>query len=151
MPDPPLWLPHYGASPRTAAQRFFRKYATTSGRASRSEFWRWVLVSGAVYSFLNILTTSGGRVYPSIGHLTAEPVVAIGYALFVLWIAATVVPSIALGIRRLHDINETGLLLLVIAMPVVGQLVLIFLMILGPKAEGIRYDERPSNAGGIRT
>ncbi|MBG6192342.1 uncharacterized membrane protein YhaH (DUF805 family) [Arthrobacter sp. CAN_A212] len=95
--------------------------------------------------------TSSGRVYPSIGHLTAEPVVAIGYALFALWIAATIVPSIALGIRRLHDANESGWLLLVIAIPVVGQLVLLFLMLLGPNAEGRRYDEHQEGIGAIRS
>ncbi|MBG6179995.1 DUF805 domain-containing protein [Arthrobacter sp. CAN_A1] len=150
VPDPPLWLPHYGASPKVAVERFVRKYATTSGRASRSEFWWWVLVSGVVCSLLNILMTSGGRVYPSIGHLTAEPVVAIGYALFLLWIVATAIPSIALGIRRLHDTNESGWLLLTIAIPVVGQLVLLFLLILGPNAEGRRYDEQPLGLGVTR-
>lgn len=151
VPDLPLCLPHYGASPRVAVQRFFKKYATTAGRASRSEFWWWVLVSGIVCSLLNILMTSSGRVYPSLGHLTAEPVVAIGYALFLLWIVATAIPSIALGVRRLHDANESGWLLLTVAIPVVGQLVLLFLLILGPNAEGRRYDEQPSDDGAIRS
>src|SRR6218665_2902761 len=35
----PLWAPLYGATMRQAWTRFWKKYATFSGRASRSEFW----------------------------------------------------------------------------------------------------------------
>ncbi|WP_253907957.1 DUF805 domain-containing protein [Arthrobacter sp. H20] len=80
-PDPPTglstatkprdWAPHYGASPKAAVQRFFGKYATTSGRASRSEYWWWVLVSVAVISGLHLLMTAGGGISPSTGEVTA--------------------------------------------------------------------------------
>jgi hypothetical protein len=36
--EPPLWAPYYGAPFPAAVQRFFKKYATFSGRASRSEY-----------------------------------------------------------------------------------------------------------------
>ncbi|WP_253907956.1 DUF805 domain-containing protein [Arthrobacter sp. H20] len=57
-------------------------------------------------------------------------------------------PSIALTIRRLHDANESGWLLLVIWVPVAGPPVLIFLMLPGPNPEGQRFDQphpRPEN------
>ena len=40
-----LELPLYGASWQEAMRRFFLKYATFRGRASRSEFWWWILTS----------------------------------------------------------------------------------------------------------
>ena len=39
----PDWAPYYGASFGVAFQRFWRKYADFTGRASRSELWWWVL------------------------------------------------------------------------------------------------------------
>ena len=43
-----LTLPLRGATIGQAVTRFFKNYATFSGRASRSEFWWWSLVSGLV-------------------------------------------------------------------------------------------------------
>ena len=52
--EPPLWAPYYGAPFPAAVKRFFAKYATFSGRASRSEYWWWVPVS---YTHLTLPTT----------------------------------------------------------------------------------------------
>ncbi len=52
--------PYYGAPLGAAVQRFFKKYATFTGRASRSEFWWWVLVNVVVVGVLNILSAVTG-------------------------------------------------------------------------------------------
>src|SRR6478672_3799532 len=56
----PRWAPLYGASLPEAVPRYFRKYATLSGRASRSEFWWWALVNGIASLILNVFTLVGG-------------------------------------------------------------------------------------------
>lgn len=50
-----LSAPLYGASFPQAVSRFFRKYATFSGRASRSEYWWWVLANTLVAVGFNLL------------------------------------------------------------------------------------------------
>ena len=45
---PPLEMPHYGISFGGAIARGFKKYATFTGRASRSEFWRFGLFTNLV-------------------------------------------------------------------------------------------------------
>ena len=50
----PLSAPLYGATFGQAIARFFKKYATFSGRASRSEFWWFFLFATVIYLVLNI-------------------------------------------------------------------------------------------------
>lgn len=66
-------------------QTCFRKYATFSGRASRSEFWWWVL-----FGILGGLVTS---IIPFIN------------AIFSI---ALIIPNLAVTARRLHDTDRSG-------------------------------------------
>lgn len=142
--EPPLWAPYYGAPFKAAVRRFWKKYATFSGRASRSEYWWWTLVSVGVTFLINILG-GGGTVDPATG--LPEGGSAFGTVLAFLWLAATIVPSIALIIRRLHDVNMSGWLILIGLVPFLGALVLLVFMILPPSPAGQRYD-RPEGIPG---
>ena len=51
---PPLDLPHYGIGFVDAVKRGFKKYATFTGRASRSEYWWWTLFTSATYLVLGL-------------------------------------------------------------------------------------------------
>ncbi|WP_237267961.1 DUF805 domain-containing protein [Tessaracoccus aquimaris] len=50
-------------------------------------------------------------------------------------------PGIALGTRRLHDTDNSGLLQLINLVPWLGSIVMIILMAQGPKDAGKRYDK----------
>lgn len=132
--EPPLWAPYYGAPFPAAVKRFFTKYATFSGRASRSEFWWWALVSFAVSIVLNII---------SAGATTADgvPTLGVGSILALIWGLATIVPSLALLVRRLHDGGFSGLLALLLLVPFVGAVAVLVLTILPSKPEGQKYDQ----------
>ena len=95
--------------------RGFRNYATFSGRATRAESWWWVLftvLTGIVLAVVDTLTGTMGMFGDSglLGQLFA---------------LAVLVPSVALGARRLHDINRTGWWLLLWFVLVIGWVVLI--------------------------
>jgi len=96
------------------------KYAKFDGRASRPEYWFFVLCNIIVYVVLEILVGVVGRI---------AAVLALIYALAVL------VPSIAVGIRRLHDIDRSGWWLLIGLVPLVGGIVLLVFAVL-PGTQG---------------
>jgi uncharacterized membrane protein YhaH (DUF805 family) len=135
----PLWYPYYGAPIGEAARRFFKKYATFTGRASRSEYWWWALISGVVAIVLNIIISAGTTVNDS-GAMVPGPGAVIGYILLGIWGLATLIPSLALVVRRLHDVNFSGWMILLGLVPFLGGLALLIFMILPSKPEGQRFD-----------
>ena len=141
--EPPLWAPYYGAPFPVAVRRFFKKYATFSGRASRSEYWWWVLVAAAVGIIINIITAVGGSAGGTVaanGTAVPGPGAVVGFVLLAIWGLATIVPSLALTARRLHDVNLSGWFILLGLVPFLGGIALLVLTILPSKPEGQRFD-----------
>ncbi|WP_323961639.1 DUF805 domain-containing protein [Arthrobacter sp. JZ12] len=138
--EPPLWAPYYGAPFKVAIQRFFKKYATFHGRASRSEYWWWALVSVLVSFVINIISGAGAAATTDLTTGTGGAGSMFGIILGFLWFAATIVPSLALVVRRLHDVNLSGWFLLVVLVPFLGAIALIVMMILPSNPAGQRYD-----------
>ncbi|MCX2749589.1 DUF805 domain-containing protein [Arthrobacter sp. MI7-26] len=124
----PLELPYYGAPPVEAVKRFWKKYAVFHGRASRSEYWWWVLASAIVSGVINAAGATGNG---STGTSTA---------LGGLWFLATVVPSLALAARRLHDANLSAVFLLLALIPVLGWIALLVFVLLPANTRGQRFD-----------
>ncbi len=89
------------------------KYAVFSGRASRKEFWQFHLVNLIVALILFALEQWQGW-FPEI-----DSVLLIAYALLML------LPTLAVGARRLHDTGRTGWWQLISPVPLVGIIVLI--------------------------
>lgn len=88
-----------------AIASFFRNYVNFSGRASRSEFWYSILFLCIVSGVLSAADQTGN--------------------LDELWFLATVLPSLAVTARRLHDTNRSGWLQLLVFCPPVGTIALI--------------------------
>jgi uncharacterized membrane protein YhaH (DUF805 family) len=98
-----------------AAASGFRNYVRFSGRATRSEFWYWTLFVTLVAIAASILQLI---VLPPGDLRDANPFVAI-------WDLAVFLPSLAMWVRRLHDIDRKGWWLLIILIPLIGIIVLI--------------------------
>jgi uncharacterized membrane protein YhaH (DUF805 family) len=79
----------------------FKNYSSIEGRAARSEYWNWTLfcvLGGLITSVLD------GAIF----HRAYSGGPYFSYPLNVLFNLVTFVPSIAVGIRRLHDVNRKG-------------------------------------------
>ncbi|WP_295839635.1 DUF805 domain-containing protein [uncultured Microbacterium sp.] len=138
-----LEQPYYGAPIGAAVQRFFKKYATFTGRASRSEYWWWVLVNAVVLAVLGTLAlvTGGGGGVDEYGAPAGPSGLGVVFlVLYVVWGLATLVPGIALVVRRLHDTNKSGFWIFIGLVPFVGSLILLVFMLLPPVPEGARFD-----------
>jgi uncharacterized membrane protein YhaH (DUF805 family) len=106
-----------------------KKYATFSGRAHRSEFWFYVLFTFIVSVVLAIIDTVLGTVF--LGPI---------YSL------ATLLPSLAVGARRLHDTGRSGWWQLIGIVPLIGVIVLIVFFVGSGKPESNQYGDPPPPA-----
>lgn len=85
----------------------FKKYAVFSGRADRFEFWSW-------FSF-TVLTK---LCFTLIDHVAFSDSSALEKA----FLAAVLIPSLAVAARRLHDLSRSGWWQLLYLIPVIGPL-----------------------------
>ena len=93
----------------------FRNYIGFSGRAARSEYWYWVL-------FIFLLQIVAWLIDMTLFGFNTTGVNPIG----VIVSLATLLPGIALSVRRLHDVDRLGWWVLLGLIPVVGWIVLIY-------------------------
>jgi uncharacterized membrane protein YhaH (DUF805 family) len=87
------------------------RYSDFSGRSRRSEYWYWTLALLGAYIVAIILLA------------ISRPLGIIAYVLVFL---AAIVPSLAVGVRRLHDTNKSGWWLLLGIVPFGGLVLLVF-------------------------
>lgn len=100
-----------------------RRYATFSGRSTRTEFWHYYLV------FMTVAL--GGLVIDVIiaGPQETQPLVS------ALVVIGHYIPSLAIIVRRLHDLDKNGWLLLTCIIPVIGIIAFIVIGCMPSKAQ----------------
>ncbi|WP_152365344.1 DUF805 domain-containing protein [Microlunatus speluncae] len=96
----PVDAPLYGCTFGQAVGRFFRRYAGFSGRSSRSEYWKVNPLIGGILLFGQLAATGGFEE----AHTVTKVIIVSALVLGVV----TFVPSLALLVRRLHDVNFSG-------------------------------------------
>ena len=105
-----------------AVRTVLANYADFSGRASRAEYWYWILAVLVVSVALALV--DGAVIAPMLGFEPFAP--EAGRPLGLLFSLAVLVPSLAVAVRRLHDIGRSGWWLLIQLVPIVGVLLLLW-------------------------
>lgn len=107
-------------------------YANFEGRARRKEFWMFVLINTII---IWVLMGLGLALIPPSGEESIAPFVPSYLYLFV-----TFLPSLAVQVRRLHDVGKSGWYLLLAFIPLIGTIWLLVLFVTagdqGPNAYG---------------
>lgn len=98
-------------SPIEAISSVLSKYISFQGRACRSEFWWWWLANTLTLLILVSIADPQGSMVP-----------------IIYWIA-TILPTLAVTVRRHHDGNRSGWWILLGLIPLIGGLILLFLYI----------------------
>lgn len=113
-----------------AVRSVLTKYAVFSGRARRSEYW-WFFLFNLVVS----------AVAAGIDAAIGTPIIAIIVGL------ALLLPTLAVGARRLHDTGRTGWLLLLAIIPLIGAIVLIVFFCQDTQPGDNQYGAAPKQTG----
>jgi uncharacterized membrane protein YhaH (DUF805 family) len=127
----------YGASAPQAWRRFVTKYFVFSGRASRSEFWWWMLAFVVVSTGLSVINKA------VVGPAPTDPDAVLHYTLqtsvlTTIWSLINLVGAASLTVRRLHDIGRSGGWWFIQLVPVIGSIVMIILVLLPTRPNVVR-------------
>ena len=118
------------------------KYATFSGRASRSEYW-WSYLGIAVISMvLQIIGIVGGL---ALGSVNEGLGALFGLAAFA-GLLALLIPSLSVNVRRLHDTGKSGWMLLILLIPCIGFILWLVWMIEDGQPHVNAYGAVPTNS-----
>jgi uncharacterized membrane protein YhaH (DUF805 family) len=144
----PLDQPLYGATFGQAISRFWKKYATFSGRASRSEYWFAVLFVALVLIVIwvpgfiaGLSTGTPGTTANGSPSTTMGPAIIPFAVVGGLFYLAILIPAIAIQVRRLHDANLSGGFWFLHLVPSVGSLIVFILTVLPSSPLGARFDK----------
>ena len=112
----------------TAYLQAWKKYVTFSGRSSRYDFWAFVFVNSIVSIILTFVSLFAGM-YDILGSI---------YSL------AVFIPSLAITVRRLHDVDRKGwwILFPYAAIAILGSIALVFALVEHAATGGVVSDGR---------
>lgn len=114
----------------------WRKYAAFSGRARRSEYWFFALFNFLALIILELIVAAAQTSKnDGLIVLTALPCM--------LYILASIVPSLAVTVRRLHDINKSGWWYFIALVPFIGPIWLLILTCIEGTAGPNQYGGDP--------
>lgn len=92
--------------------KVLKNYVVFQGRARRKEYWMFVLFNVIISIILS----------------SVEAVADLPKILSTIYSLAVLLPSLAVGARRLHDIGKSGWWLLISFIPIIGGIILLVFM-----------------------
>ena len=113
-----------------------RKYAVFDGRARRKEYWYFALFSIIISIVLTIIDAV-------IGTYNADAGLGLLSGIYTL---AVLIPSVAVGVWRLHDTDRSGWWLLIVLIPIIGAIVLFVFVVQDSKPGENQYGSNPKSA-----
>lgn len=107
----------------------FKKFADFSGRATRTQYWMFILIYMIIYFVLALIDA----------FVLGVPVLSAILSL------AAIIPSLSIAARRLHDIGRTGWWLLISLVPLIGVIVLLVFFVMDSDGDN-EYGANPKAA-----
>jgi uncharacterized membrane protein YhaH (DUF805 family) len=120
-----------------------KRYADFSGRSRRKEYWMFFLLNLIVAVVLNILL--GGAI---LSGNDGGALGGVGALVIILYALATFIPGLAVTVRRFHDQEKSGWMVLLALVPLIGGLILIVFMCMEGTRGSNRYGPDPKSGDG---
>ncbi len=136
---------------------FFEKikdFMLFSGRARRREFWVYALIyflifiliivlanmTGGIETITSYVETENGFSYrSSTSFLSSSPF----YYVMMIFILGTLIPSLAVTVRRLHDTGRSGAWFFINFIPIIGNIIFLVFVCLDSQPGGNHYGPNP--------
>lgn len=101
--DNDIFCPYCGVAQNKRNLYFtvLRKYAVFSGRSSRWEFWFFTLINIAIQYIVSFI-------FELLKDLELYDLARILALIYLLFLLLLIIPSLALAVRRLHDVGKSG-------------------------------------------
>ena len=112
-----------------------KKYAEFSGRAQRAEYWYFILFYLLIYIGVTIIDRILGTYSSTAGVGLLQTLFSLG----------VLIPSIAVGVRRLHDTDRSGWWVLIAFVPLIGAIVLLIFTVQEGTAGDNQYGPNPKS------
>ena len=126
----------------------YRRYADFSGRSCRREYWMFTLLS-ILIAFGAVAVMLAGAAGSDAATGTAGPLFWLGGAIIVLWGLASFIPSLAVQVRRFHDQDRSGWMVLLGLIPYVGGIIVFVFMLLEGTRGPNRYGPDPLDPSNV--
>ena len=127
-----------------AVKAFWSNYATFKGRSRRSEYWfiqLFLVLTNLAVAAIDLALMNG-----DIDRFIAN---GGGGIVGLIWILVTIVPALAVLVRRLHDTGKSGWWALIGFAPIVGGIVLLVFTVLNSDAGENKFGLSPKEEQGV--
>lgn len=121
-----------------AIKSFWSNYATFKGRARRSEYWYiqlFLVLTNLAVAAIDLVLMNG-----DVDRFIAN---GGGGIVGLVWILVTIVPALAVLVRRLHDTGKSGWWILIGLVPFLGTIVLFVFTVLNSEVGENRFGDSP--------
>lgn len=109
-------------------------YADFEGRARRSEYWYYTLFNAIImYVLFGMMFLGDGMIFM--------------YFIAIIYALATLVPTLAVAVRRLHDVGKSGWFILIGLIPLIGGIWLLVLYVTDSQDGENEYGENTKGFG----
>ncbi len=115
--------------------KVLKQYAVFSGRARRKEYWMFVL--------FNMIFAIVAMILDNVLGIAME---GVGYGpIYGLYLLAIIIPSLAVAVRRLHDVGKSGWMILISLIPIIGSIWLLVLLVTDSNPGENQYGQNPKD------
>lgn len=117
--------------------KVLNQYSDFNGRARRKEYWMFALVNFIISLAIIGIDNALGLSFNYTGNISGAGVFNSIYNLLIL------IPSLAVAVRRLHDVGKSGWMLLIGLITLVGAIWLLILLLRDSEAGENKYGPNP--------
>jgi len=110
-----------------------KKYAVFNGRARRKEYWMFFLFN-TIFAIVAVILDN------VLGTASQDTGYGLIYGLYIL---AVILPSLAVGVRRLHDVGKSGWWIFISLIPLIGSIWLLVLLATDSQPGENQYGPNP--------